>query len=115
MRKVKGRTLCEIQTKSSTSNEIGESLNTWTDTISVHGVLGLQSGDSNRTTYDAKIAEATHVFICDYRADIYALADSDVRCIINGKMYDIKYIDNPDELDIHLEIYLKYVGGQSSD
>jgi len=113
MRKVKGNTLCVIQTKTSETNIIGETVNTWTDTTSVRGVLGLQSGDSNRSTYNTKIEESTHVFVCDYVDTIYDLADQDVRCIIKGKMYDVMLIDNPDELNYHLEIYLKLVGGQN--
>lgn len=113
MRKVKGHTLCVVQTKTSTTNIIGENVNTWTDFISVQGVLGLQSGDSKRTVYNAKIEESTHVFVCDYNEALYGLSDTDVRCIIKGKMYDIQLIDNPDELNYHLEIYLKLVGGQN--
>lgn len=113
MRKVKGNTLCVIQTKTSKNNAIGETVNTWTDTVLVQGVLGLQSGDSKRTIYNAKIEESTHVFVCDYIDTIYDLDDQDVRCIIKGKMYDVMLIDNPDELNYHLEIYLKLVGGQN--
>lgn len=112
MKKVKGNTLCVVQTQTDTTNTIGEQVNTWTDFVSVQGVLGLQSGDSKRT-YNAKIEESTHVFICDYNEKVYGLADQDVRCIIKGKMYDVLLIDNPDELNYHLEIYLKLVGGQN--
>lgn len=112
MKPIKKRTECRIQTKTSDRNEIGETVNEWTDTHTVYGVLGLQSGDSKYSNFDAKIEESTHVFICDFNADIYALADTDVRCIIKNKMYDILLIDNPDELNYHLEIYLRYVGGQ---
>ena len=113
MRKVKGNTLCVIQIKTSETNTIGETVNTWADTVLVQGVLGLQSGDRKRTVYNAKIEESTHVFVCDYVDTIYDLADQDVRCIIKGKMYDVMLIDNPDELNYHLEIYLKLVGGQN--
>lgn len=112
MKKIKGRTLCAVQTMTSTTNAIGEQVNTWTDTVSVRGVLGLQSGESKRT-YNAKIEESTHVFVCDYNEKVYGLADQDVRCVIKGKMYDVLLIDNPDELNYHLEIYLKLVGGQN--
>lgn len=113
MKKVKGNTLCVIQKKTSTTNIIGEPVDTWTDFVSVPGVLGLQSGDSKYTNYNAKIEESTHVFVCDYNQAVYGLADQDVRCTIKGKMYDILLIDNPDELDEHLEIYLRFVGGQN--
>ena len=31
--------------------------------------------------------------------------------VIKGKKYDVMLIDNPDEMDEQLEIYLKYTGG----
>ena len=103
-----------IQTKTSEGkNEIGEAVVEWKDATSTIGWLGQQSGDSQRSTYNAKIEESTHCFLCDYNADIDALAEQDTRMIIKGKMYDVTYIDNPDELDEQLEIFLKKVGGQN--
>ena len=113
MRKIKGNTPFVIQTGASTVNAIGEAVNEWVDAVSFMGVLGLQSGGSNYTTFNAKIEESTHVMTCDFNADIYALADQNTRMIAKGKMYDVLLIDNPDELDEHLEIYLKFIGGQN--
>ena len=103
-----------IQTKNSSGkNAIGEAKtscsNAFTDVL---GWLGLQNGDSKRTNFNAKIEESTHVFLMDFDADIYALTDDDqdVRMIIKGKMYDVLLIDNPDEMDEQLEIYLRRVG-----
>mgnify|MGYP003503101119 CR=1 FL=1 len=42
-----------------------------------------------------------------------ALADEDIRMVIKGQMYDVTYIDNPDEMNEHLEIFLKKVGGNN--
>lgn len=113
-KKVKGNTPFVIQKKgTSTINAIGEKETTWVDAVSFEGVLGLQSGDHKYTTYNAKIEESTHTLVCDFNADIYALADQNTRVIAKGKMYDVLLIDNPDELDIHLEINLRFVGGQN--
>lgn len=101
-----------IQTKTSSKNAIGEAVNTWQDAFSHVGWLGLQSGDSKRTTFNTKLEESTHVFLCDYHSGIYALADQDTRMVIKGSIYDVMLIDNPDEMDEQLEIYLKKVGGQ---
>jgi hypothetical protein len=99
-----------IQTKTAVSkNEMGESVHKWETAFSHPGWLGMQSGDSKRT-YNAKIEESTHVFLCDYHAGIYALADKDTRMILKGFVYDVLLIDNPDEMDEQLEIYLKKVG-----
>ena len=91
-------------------NFMGEADVTWQDTCTQKGWLGLQSGDSKRTNYNAKIEESTHVFVCDYNANIYALAEQDARMILKGFVYDVLLIDNPDEMDEQLEIYLKRVG-----
>lgn len=103
-----------IQTKASSGkNAIGESEIQWEDSFSHIGWLGLQNGDSKYSNFNAKIEESTHVFTCDYDPDIYALADQDTRMIIKGKMYDVLLIDNPDEMDEQLEIYLRRVGAWS--
>jgi hypothetical protein len=101
-----------IQTKTTKKNAIGESEQTWVDSFSHVGWLGLQSGDSKYTSFNAKLEESSHVFLCDYHSGIYALAAQDTRMIIKGMMYDVLFIDNPDEMDEQLEIYLRKVGGQ---
>ena len=113
MRTVKGHTLGVIQTRTSGKNLIGEAVKTWSDAYSIYGVLGLQSGDSKYATFNAKIEDSTHVFVTDFNEDVFALADQNTRCVIGGKTYDVTLIDNPDLLNIHLEIYLRYVGGQN--
>lgn len=102
-----------IQTKSTVKNEIGEVVKTWADAFSHIGWLGMQSGDSKHTNFNAKIEESTHVFLCDYHSGIYALADRDTRMVIKGVVYDVLLIDNPDEMDEQLEIYLRRVGAWS--
>jgi head-tail adaptor len=98
-----------IQTKTTSKNAIGEAEHTWNDAFRPVGWLGLQSGDSKRT-HNAKIEESTHVFLCDFNADVYALASQDTRMMIKGFVYDVLLIDNPDEMDEQLEIYLRRVG-----
>lgn len=110
MARIGGNITGTIQTMTTQKNEIGESVQTWTDALSCPGWLGLQSGDSKRT-YNAKLEESTHVFLCDYIPGIYALADQDTRMVIKGRMYDVLLIDNPDEMDEQMEIYLRKVGG----
>ena len=99
-----------IQTNTTTKNAIGESVKTWEDAFSQIGLLGLQSGDSDYSNHKTKLEESTHVFLCDFHAGIYALADRDTRMVIKGFVYDVLLIDNPDEMDEQLEIYLRRVG-----
>lgn len=111
MANIGGNITATIQTKATQKNEIGEGVQTWKDALSFFGWLGLQSGDSKRTNFNTKLEESTHVFLCDYLPGVYALADQDTRLICKGKMYDVLLIDNPDEMDEQLEIYLRKVGG----
>lgn len=112
MAKIGGNILGKVLTKQKTgTNEIGEPILNWVESYSIKGWLGMQTGDSPRNNYNTKLEESTHVFLCDYHSGIYSLADKDVRMEIKGKMYDVMYIDNPDEMDEQLEIYLKKVGG----
>lgn len=113
MAKIGGNITGIIQRKTSSGkNAIGEAVITWSDAYSVTGWLGMQSGDSPRRNFNAKIEESTHVFLCDFDSAVYAMADSDTRMIIKGNMYDVLLIDNPDEMDEQLEIYLRKIGGQ---
>ena len=115
MRKVKGNTPFVLQKigQSNTVNALGEKEVQWIDAVSFAGVLALQSGDSKYSSFNAKIEESTHIMLCDYNAEINALRDKNTRLIAKGFMYDVLLIDNPDELDIQLEIYLRFVGGQN--
>lgn len=100
-----------IQTKNEVwKNEVGEFEHSWSEAFSQRGWLGLQSGDSKYSNFSAKIEESTHVFTCDYHPGIYALQDKDTRMILKGFVYDVLLIDNPDEMDEQIEIYLRKVG-----
>lgn len=87
-------------------NEIGERVNVWAHYRTLHGFIDLMSGDS-KYTYDSKLQESTHVFICDY-VDIDRHPE-DKRLSCNGLIYDVLLIDDPMELHQHIEIYLKKV------
>ena len=97
-----------LQQKSgSTFNDIRERVQEWSNVNQLWGWLDLSSGDS-KYTYNAKLQESTHVFMCDYVA--IDRTTNDKRLMVNGNIYDILLIDDPMELHQHLEIYLKYVG-----
>lgn len=89
-------------------NAIGERVPVWASVGSLWGWLDLQSGSSDYSN-NAKIQQATHIFLCD-DCTIDRQTDNK-RLIVNNTIYDILYIDNPMELNAHMEIYLKYVGG----
>ena len=113
MIKIGGNISAQLQVKTTEKNAIGESVPAWETRHTLTGFLDLASGDSKYTNFNAKIQESTHYFICDY-----VQLDSDIdaensRMIINGKTYVVMLIDNPMEMNYHLEIYLKYTGGQN--
>ena len=132
-----GNTSATLQIKFTKKNSIGEAEKTWVNAYRVTGWLDLSNGDST-TTYNAKIQESTHIFMCDYDklialtddflwdslnfennwivddpTDIpfISLTSDNARMIINDAIYEVQLIDNPMELNQHLEIYLKYIGG----
>ncbi|MBQ7835175.1 MAG: head-tail adaptor protein [Ruminiclostridium sp.] len=107
-----GNINAEIQMYKSEKNEIGELVKTWETVQTVKGFLDLRSGDSDYRTFDAKIEDSTHIFLCDYIPLAEGVTAENSRMLIKGKTYDIMLIDNPMELCQHYEIYLKYIGGQ---
>lgn len=111
MVKIGGNISAQLQVKTTTKNAIGESVPTWKARHTLTGFLDLANGDSRYTTYNAKMQESTHYFLCDY-TKLDGVVPENSRLLINGKTYDILAIDNPMELNYHLEIYLEYTGGQ---
>ena len=113
MKKIGGNITASLQLKTGTvRNEIGEAIPQWTTLHTITGFLDLSAGDSRYSTYDAKIQESTHIFICDYLALDERIKAENSRLMLNGKTYDIMLIDDPMELHRQLEFYLKYTGGQ---
>ena len=108
-----GNKKAQIQIKTEgEKNEIGEMKTVWLNKDILTGFLDLSGGDSKYTTYNSKIQESTHIFICDY-VDLQSASAENARLLIDEKVYDIMLIDNPMELNKQLEIYLKYTGGQN--
>lgn len=118
MRKIKNKnrkltTFTILKQDGYTYNEISEKEIKWVNAFDFEGVLSLQSGDSKYSSFNAKIEESTHILTCDYHNGIYSLAKNNTRIRAKGMIYDVLLIDNPDELDVQLEIYLRFVGGQN--
>lgn len=110
---INGNITAEIQVFSSIENEIGEFEKSWETVQTLTGFLDLRGGDSKYSSYDAKIEESTHLFICEYVPLEEGVTAENSRMIIDDKVYDIVLIDNPMELNRHYEFYLKFTGGQS--
>lgn len=98
-----------FQTKSITENELGEHISTWTDLITIKGWLDLSSGNSTYS-HNTKTVESTHVLLTDYDQTLRELEPQQCRCIIKNRVYEVNFIDDPMELQDHMEIFLKLVG-----
>lgn len=125
-----GNVKAVLQVSTTEKNEIGERVPVWHDVPvtmpgrkepGLFGWLDLQSGDSKYTTYNAKVQESTHLFICDYlpipatleiEGKTVRVSAENARMVTLTQKYDVMLIDNPMGLNKQLEIYLKYTGGQ---
>lgn len=67
---------------------------------------------SERSSHPFSDRTVSHVFISDYTAIGSHISAENCRLLINSKVYDVVFIDNPMELNRQLEFYLKYTGGQ---
>ncbi|MBQ9740410.1 MAG: hypothetical protein IJV91_05660 [Kiritimatiellae bacterium] len=112
MNDIGGNIIGVLQTAAFTVNSIGEQAKAWTDAQEIFGWLDLMAGSTGYSTYNAKIQESTHVFLCDYVELPEGVEAETARMVIAGKVYDVTYIDDPMGLHEHLEIFLKYTGGR---
>lgn len=140
MKKIGGNQIALFQVKDEgQKNSIGERIHTWVDVASAKGWLDLANGNSRNTTFSAKIQESTHIFLCDYQSfkglsgrwvwdalnfingsisdatleEAVDVTSENARMLIDGQVYQIQVIDDPMGMHQHLEIYLKFVGGQN--
>lgn len=109
---IAGNTIAQIQISTTTKNDVGESVKEWTTVQSIAGWLDLSSGNSETTTFNAKLQESTHVFVADYVALDTRIKPENSRMLVDNERYDVLLVDDPMRLHKQLEIYLKYTGGQ---
>lgn len=112
MKGIGGNKQMQLQVSTVTKNAIGEQVEKWETIQQITGWLDLSGGDSKYATYNAKMQESTHVFVADYVRLADGITAEAARAVIDGKRYDIMLIDDPMEMNLQLEIYLKYTGGQ---
>lgn len=114
MKGIGGNITATIQTYTTTKNEIGENVKTWTDVQTIRGWLDLSTGDARHDTFNTKLQESTHVFIADYVDLDKRITVENSRMLIGGFRYDLLLYDNPMGMKkgSQFEIYLRYTGGQ---
>lgn len=113
MVEIGGNITATIQMKTSGGkNSIGENVESWNPVGSVLGFLDYASGQNSIQQYNAKLQDTTHYFFCDRsRWTFTGCTSENCRMVINGDIYNVLLIDNPMQMDEHLEIYLEYIGG----
>lgn len=105
-----GNTYLCLQTKQRIgTNEIGDPTLEWVTKETIIGYLDLMSQDVERERYKTKVAESSHVFLCDF-LDLSVVRRKDVQGVVGSDVYDVVLIDDPQERHDHLEIYLKAKG-----
>ena len=98
-----------IQVETSSKNAFGEKETTYKDLTTVKGFLDYVGGDgSYKNNFKGELEETTHIFICDYDSITANAEPTTSRMVINNKNYNVLLIDNPMNLNEHLEIMLKY-------
>lgn len=106
--KIGGNINCVLKYESVTTSAIGEDVTEWVELQTIRGFLDLLNQGKDFATYNRAMEDSTHVFICDYVS--ISKKATELKATINGVDYDVTYIDNPMELNKHLEIFLKRVG-----
>lgn len=76
----------------------------------VRGWLDYQAGQPSHLAYQAKLADTTHVLMCDYDPALAELKTQGLSAVVGGEPYEVLLIDDPMGMHGHLEIYLRYVG-----
>lgn len=109
-----GNITAVLQTKSTSKNAFSEKIDSWTDIQTIKGFLDYTSGDgSYKSNFKGELEETTNIFICDYiKLDV---KPTQCRLICDNKIFDVLYIDNPMNLNRHLEIMLKYSEAVKND
>ena len=84
-----GNTIAQLQISTSEKTEIGAGVKRWSTVLELSGFLDLSSGDSKYTTYNAKVQESSHIFICDWKPVDVSIKAENSRLLVNGSAYDV--------------------------
>lgn len=107
-----------IQVRSVEPDEYSLDRAVWKDAFPrpLAGVLDLTGADVSHKLMK-RVEDADYIFLCDYadlEVDGKRLSTENSRILIGGEVYEVLLYDDPMQMHEHLEIYLKYVGGQEN-
>lgn len=120
MSSIGGNTAAIIQIGTFKNNDYGNDVVTWTEAFKepVYGFLDMVNEDTNSRSLMHRVEDADYIFLCDYFVPISngrRLTVENSRILIDGEVYEVKLYDDPMRLHEHMEIYLKYLGGQQNN
>lgn len=102
-----------VQTRQQTDDGIGGTITTWSDIGTLTGYIDMVNGSDLPTgaADNAFIENSTHVAVIpDGKPG--RVSDKD-RITYQGRGYDVTFVDDPVGVGHHLEVYLRYAGGES--
>ena len=94
-----------ILTATSTVNDLGDYVSTYTTATTVTGLIDLIAG-SKETVGAQYIQKATHVMFAQHGTSI----NDQAKVYCESKTYRVLYVDNPVNRSHHLEVILEHVG-----
>ncbi len=109
-----GNTKAIVQIKEVEKDEYQADRVRWKDAFSLKGVLDLLDGGTN-SKMGKRIEDSDYIFLCDYFLPEYngeKLTTENSRFLIDREIYEVELFDDVMRMHEHLEIYLKYLGGQ---
>ncbi len=111
---IEGNVEAVIQVQEVTKTEYQTDRTEWKDAFTKEGVLDLLDAGTNFKMLK-RVEDSDYIFLCDYFPVEYEgqkLTAENSRFLIDGDIYEVKLFDDVMRRHEHLEIYLKYLGGQ---
>lgn len=114
---IEGNTKAYVQVRDVGPDEYGVDREYWKYAFPepLTGLLDLASADTSRTLMK-RVEKSDYIFLCDYfdpRAYGERLTTENSRLLIDGEAYEVLLYDDVMRLHEHMEIYLRYLGGQA--
>ena len=75
--------------------------------VAVYGWLDMINGTQGNAIQNAFVESSTHVLVTD---GIASGVKTGMVTEADGKLYEVTFVDNPNHINHHLEIYLRYSG-----
>lgn len=101
-----------LERATNVKDDIGGTVKQWQPAGSVLGYLDMLDGSKNNAVQSALVESSSHVLVT---VGTPSGIDAGMRIVAKGKMYLITFVDDPNNIGHHLEVYCRYdgkVGGE---